>query len=75
MPLTCLSPPSPDSPPPPPPCSTFNDLKLVIDNRTYSNIDGRWRDLFNKMKVGQPPAAWVAPPSAAGVALRGVKGL
>ncbi|KAL4419415.1 hypothetical protein ABPG77_006342, partial [Micractinium sp. CCAP 211/92] len=29
---------------------TFNDLKLVIDNRTYSNIDGRWRDLFNKMK-------------------------
>ncbi|KAL4444145.1 hypothetical protein ABPG75_011882 [Micractinium tetrahymenae] len=29
---------------------TFNDLKLVIDNRTYANIEGRWRDLFNKMK-------------------------
>lgn len=31
---------------------TFTDLKLVIDNRTYANIEGRWRDLFNKMKVG-----------------------
>jgi len=26
----------------------------VIDNRTYANIEGRWRDLFNKMKVGWP---------------------
>jgi uncharacterized membrane protein YhdT len=34
-----------------PPCSTFTDLKLVIDNRTYLNTEGRWRDLFNKMKV------------------------
>jgi hypothetical protein len=33
-------------------CSTFTDLKLVIDNRTYLNTEGRWRDLFNKMKVG-----------------------
>lgn len=23
----------------------------MIDNRTYVNIEGRWRDLFNKMKV------------------------
>jgi hypothetical protein len=35
----------------PGPDSSFNDLKLVIDNRTYTGIEGRWRDLFNRMKA------------------------
>ena len=30
---------------------SFTDLKLVIDSRTYTNVEGRWRDLFNKMKA------------------------
>ena len=29
---------------------TFTDLKLVLDNRTYQGLDGRWRDLFAKIK-------------------------
>ena len=28
----------------------FSDFKLVLDNRVYRNIDGRWADLFNKLK-------------------------
>ena len=43
-------------PPPPqlPVCvcarSTFTDLKLVMDNRTYEHLEGRWRDLFDRIK-------------------------
>ena len=29
---------------------SFSDFKLVLDNRVYRNIDGRWADLFNKLK-------------------------
>ena len=28
----------------------FSDFKLVLDNRVYRNLDGRWADLFNKLK-------------------------
>lgn len=32
------------------PCSDFNDLKLVLDSRTYENFEGGWRDLFVRIK-------------------------
>lgn len=28
----------------------FSDFKLVLDNRVYRNLDGRWADLFTKLK-------------------------
>ncbi|KFM25649.1 Aprataxin [Auxenochlorella protothecoides] len=29
---------------------TFTDLKLVLDNRTYENFEGGWRDLLARIK-------------------------
>jgi hypothetical protein len=31
-------------------CRSFTDLKLVLDGRTYENLEGRWRDLFARVK-------------------------
>ena len=29
---------------------SFSDFKMVLDNRVYRSLEGRWRDLFNRVK-------------------------
>ncbi|KAK9806263.1 hypothetical protein WJX72_007766 [[Myrmecia] bisecta] len=29
---------------------SFTDFKVLLDNRVYENLEGRWRDLFNRIK-------------------------
>lgn len=46
----CPLPPPPHSHIPALTCRTFTDLKLVLDNRTYENFEGGWRDLLARIK-------------------------